>query len=73
MAYDDVGNPVAATDALGHVTVTEYDAETRTFPVRVRSAKTGAVEHVKADGGRRALRQALGHNRCERQPHRVCL
>ena len=47
MAYDDVGNPVAATDALGHVTVTEYDAESRTFPVRVRFAKTGAVEHVK--------------------------
>jgi RHS repeat-associated protein len=48
MTYDDVGNPVAVTNALGHVTFTEYDAETRTFPVRVRFAKTGAVEHVKA-------------------------
>ena len=47
MAYDACGNPVAAIDALGHVTVTDYDAETRTFPVWVKLPKTGPVEHIK--------------------------
>ena len=44
--YDAFGNPVAATDPLGHVTHTEYDPETRTFPVRVQAPRTGEVEHA---------------------------
>ncbi|HSV91494.1 MAG TPA: FG-GAP-like repeat-containing protein, partial [Desulfobacterales bacterium] len=44
--YDAFGNPVAATDPLGHVTTTEYDPETRTFPVRVQAPRTGEVDHV---------------------------
>ena len=44
--YDAFGNPVAATDPLGYVTRTEYDPETRTFPVRVQAPRTGEVDHA---------------------------
>jgi RHS repeat-associated protein len=44
--YDAFGNPVAVTDPLGNVTRTDYDPETRTFPVRVQAPRTGEVDHV---------------------------
>ena len=45
-AYDAYGNPVALTDPLGNVTTTDYDTETRTFPVAVTAPRTGEVDHV---------------------------
>ena len=39
MAYDSIGNPVCVRDPNGNVTVTEYDAAYKTFPVTNINAK----------------------------------
>jgi YD repeat-containing protein len=44
-AYDEYGNPIAATDARGHTTITEYDTLTRTFPVKIVYPQTNGVSH----------------------------
>jgi RHS repeat-associated protein len=44
--YDAYGNRTHVTDARGNTTVTEYDAATATYPVRVTLPATNGVTHV---------------------------
>jgi len=46
MTYDAYGNPTILEDARDKQTQTEYDATTKTYPVRVTYPTTGGVQHI---------------------------
>jgi len=46
MTYDNFGNQLTVTDALGNVTSTVYDAATHTYPIRMTYPSTGGVAHI---------------------------
>ncbi len=46
LAYDGFGNEISRTDARGHTTHKEYDAQTQTFVVETRLPETNGISHI---------------------------